>query len=100
MEPFLTELYAAGLTELWTTVQTNWIQPLFLAAVAVFALMLAKDKAWMKLISFVGIAAVVGVLIFAGDSLFGKDGNLTTTAGTLAGQVKEGSASSNKESKN
>lgn len=78
----------SGLARLWGTVRDNWIAPLFIAMVAVFALFFIKDRAWMKLIGFVGIAAVVGVLVFAGDALFGRNGNLTKTAKTLSQDIQ------------
>lgn len=84
----LVEIQAAGLTDLWNTVLKNWVTPLFIAAVAVFAIMFIKDRAWMKLIGFVGIAAVVGVLVFAGGELFGsKDSGLTKVAKDAANQI-------------
>jgi len=86
----LVEIEAAGsgLTNLWNTVLKSWITPLFIAAVAVFAIMFIKDRAWMKLIGFVGIAAVVGVLVFAGGELFGsKDAGLTKVAKNAAKQI-------------
>lgn len=78
---------AAGLSTLWTNIQNNWLGPIFLAAVAVFAIMFIKDRAWMKLIAFVGIAAIVGVLVYAGDSLFGKNGNLKNVAQKAAKDI-------------
>lgn len=67
-------IVAAGLSGLWDTILKNWIGPIFIAAVAIFAIVFIKDRAWMKLLSFVGIAAVVGVLVFAGSTLFGSEG--------------------------
>lgn len=79
---------AAGLSELWNTVLSDWITPIYIAAVAVFAIMFLKDRAWMKLIGFVGIAAVVGVLVFAGGELFGsKDSGLTKVATDVAKEI-------------
>lgn len=78
---------AAGLVDLWNNVLSNWITPLFFAAVAVFAIIFIKDRAWMKLIGFVGIAAIVGVLIFAGPALFGNQGALKKTAEKAAKQI-------------
>lgn len=72
---------------LTTTIIQQWIGPLVIAAIAVFALIFLKDRAWMKLISFVGIAAVVAVLVYAGPALFGSTGSLTQTAGELAGEI-------------
>lgn len=65
----------------------NWIGPLVLAGIAVFAIIFLKDRAWMKLISFVGIAAVVALLVYGGPALFGSNGSLTGTATDLAQQV-------------
>lgn len=78
-----------GLRGLWNTVLTDWITPLFIAMIAVFALFFIKDRAWMKLIGFVGIAAVVGVLVFAGADLFGgKDKGLTKVARNAANDIQ------------
>lgn len=83
----MVSLPAAGLSELWNDVLKNWIGPVFIAAVAVFAIVFVKDRAWMKLIGFVGIAAIVGVLVFAGESLFGSGGTLKGVAEGLSGQI-------------
>lgn len=85
---YAVEIHAAGISGLWDTILTNWITPIYLAAVAVFAIIFLKDRAWMKLIGFVGIAAVVGVLVFAGKSLFGgKDASLTKVATDAAQEI-------------
>lgn len=84
----LVAIQGAGINELWKTILSDWITPLYLAGVAVFAIMFLKDRAWMKLIGFVGIAAVVGVLVFAGASLFGgKDAGLTKVAVNAAENI-------------
>lgn len=78
----------AGLSGLWSTILANWVTPLYIAAVAVFAIVFIKDRAWMKLISFVGIAAVVGVLVLAGAEIFGNpNGGLTGVAKNQATQI-------------
>lgn len=76
-----------GLQGLWDTVLSDWVGPIFIAAVAVFAIMFVKDRAWMKLIGFIGIAAIVGVLVFGGSALFGSDGSLTNVSTDLIDQV-------------
>jgi len=82
------DMHAAGLTDLWGKVLKNWITPLYIAAVAVFAIIFLKDRAWMKLIGFVGIAAVVGVLVFAGSEIFGqKNKGLTGVAKKAATEI-------------
>lgn len=70
----------AGLGNLQDTIINDWLGPIFIVGVAAFALIFIKDRAWMKLLGFVGIAAIVGVLIFAGDAFFGENGTLTGVA--------------------
>lgn len=76
-----------GLDALSSTIIQQWIGPLVIAGIAVFALIFLKDRAWMKLISFVGIAAVVALLVYGGPILFGSEGTLTNTATDIATQV-------------
>jgi hypothetical protein len=84
----LVQFHAAGIDGLWNNILANWITPIYLAAVAVFAIIFLKDRAWMKLIGFVGIAAVVGVLVFAGKALFGgENATLVKTGADIAKQV-------------
>lgn len=81
-------VYAAGLQSVWDEIRNNWLGPLYIAAIAIFAIVFLKDRAWMKLLAFVGIAVVVGVLIFAGEAIIGKgDGGLTGYAKEQAGSV-------------
>lgn len=63
-----------GLGSLWKDVKSQWLAPLFLAVVAVMAVVFVKNRQWTALISFVGIAVVVAALMFGGASLFGTDG--------------------------
>lgn len=76
-----------GLTGMKDTLINNWIQPVFLVAVAAFALIFVKDRAWMKLLAFLVIAAIVGVVIFFGGDLFGSSGNFTNAGKGLASTV-------------
>ena len=88
MDILLTSVLGAGLNELWDGVLENWITPLYVAAVAIFAIVFLKDRAWMKLLGFIGIAAVVGVLVFAGSDIFGnKDSGLTGVAKNAATDI-------------
>lgn len=82
-----TVIPAAGLSELWQTILQGWVGPIFLAGIAVFAIVFLKDRAWMKLISFVGIAAIVAVLIYAGPTLFGQGGTFSSVATNAATQI-------------
>lgn len=74
-------ILAAGIKGIQESIIGDWIGPIFIIAVAAFAIVFIKDRAWMKLIGFVGIAAVVGVLVFGGDALFGGSG--AGSSGTL-----------------
>lgn len=76
-----------GLNGLWENVRDNWMGPIFFAAVAFYAFTFLKDRAWMKLVTFLGIAAIVGVLLFAGDSILGKDSGLQKNVKDLAEDI-------------
>lgn len=77
-----------GLTGLWNNIRDGWLLPIYLCAIAVFAFVFIKNQAWMKLIGFIGIAAVVGILVFAGASFFGPNGSLTGVAKDAASEVR------------
>ena len=81
------QIYGSGLSNLQNTVLNNWIQPIFLVAIAVFAIIFIKDRAWMKLIGFIGIAAVVAIPVFMGETFFGSDGKLSGVAEDAASQI-------------
>jgi asparagine N-glycosylation enzyme membrane subunit Stt3 len=70
-------ILGAGLNDLWNSVRDNWIGPVFFAAVAVGAFMFIKSQQITKLIMFLVVASLVGVLIFFGDALFGANGSLS-----------------------
>lgn len=76
-----------GLSGIWNSFLNDWLRWIFIGMVAVFAFVFIKDRAWLKLLSFAGIAIVVGVFVFAGDIFFGRDGQLTDTATDLAREI-------------
>lgn len=76
-----------GLEGIWTSFLNDWLRWIFIGMVAVFAFIFIKDRSWMKLLSFAGIAIVVGVFVFAGDIFFGQEGQLTDTASGLAQEI-------------
>ena len=78
---------AQGLAGLQEKAINNWIGPAFLLGVAGISIIFIKDRAWMKLLGFLGIAAIVGMVIYFGSQLFGKDGNLTSGVKSLADDV-------------
>lgn len=70
----------AGLKGLWDTIRDDWLGPIFLAAVAVFAIVFIKDRSWMKLVTFIAIAAIVSLFIFNGDGIVGSNGTASGAA--------------------
>ncbi|PZP18157.1 MAG: hypothetical protein DI600_09895 [Cutibacterium granulosum] len=78
---------SAGISGIWDDVRGKWIGPLFLMAVAAFAIKFIKTKEWTKLFGFVGISALVGLLIFGGGALFGGDGVFSKLAGSGSKKV-------------
>ncbi len=88
MVELLDPVNVIALGDLYNTVIKQWVGPIVLAGIAVFAIIFLKDRAWMKLISFVGIAAVVALLVYGGDFLFNGQGTgLTGVANNIAGEV-------------
>lgn len=70
-------IHAEGLNSIWSGLKANWFGPAFFIVLAVFSFVFFKDRAWMKLITFVAFAAIIGVLVFASDTLFGEKGVFT-----------------------
>lgn len=80
-------IFLSGLSEIYTDLTSNWIGPAFLIAVAAFSLYFVKDRKFRELGAFLAIAAVVGVLVYAGSSLFGSGGTATKATTNLAKKV-------------
>lgn len=86
-------LGSTGLTKLWLDVKESWITPVFFCMVAIGAFMFIKQQAITKLILFLVVAAVVGVLIFGGEALFGNNGALKNMFEGTAVKVGKSNAS-------
>lgn len=88
----------AGLNGLWNGILANWITPVYLAAVAIGAFMFIRSQQLTKLIMFLVVAAIVGVLIFGGKTLFSGNNNdggsltnmFTNTGDKIGTNNKEG----------
>lgn len=76
-----------GLKGLQDSFINNWVGPLFIMAVAVFAVIFIKNRQIRELAIFLVVAAIVGLLIFFGDDLFGSGGSLTDSANELIKEV-------------
>ena len=72
-----TIVFAAGIGNLVSSIIDNWLGPAFLLFVAACAITF----------SYVGIATVVALLIYAGNWLFGKDGKLKKAGENIVEQV-------------
>lgn len=64
----------AGLGSLQQTLISNWIGPAFFIVVAGFAIKFIISRQFRELAGFLGIAAVVALLVFNADGLFGTGG--------------------------
>lgn len=82
-----TIVFAAGIGNLVSSIIENWLGPAFLLFVAACAITFIKDREFRKLFSYVGIATVVALLIYAGNWLFGKDGKLKKAVENIVEQV-------------
>lgn len=71
---------ASGLGSLQGNLVSNWIGPAFFIVVAGFAIKFIISRQFRELAGFLGIAAVVGLLIFNTGGLFGDKGIFTKIA--------------------
>lgn len=84
-------LMSGGLKNVQKTLVENWLGPAYIILVICIAIPMIKDRQIRNLIIFLVFAGVLGVVIFFGDDLFGKNGFFTKGAQEVIG-VKEGSA--------
>lgn len=78
----------AGLDGTFDWLRSDWVAPVFLAIVIIFAVILLVQRSFKSLLTFAALAAVAGLLIFGAEGLFGsKDATLTGVANKAAGTV-------------
>lgn len=77
----------AGLNKLVQKAQDDWIGPAFFIMVAGLSLVFIKNRQFRELLAFLGIAIVVGVLIFFARDLFGRESHLVKTAKEAVGNT-------------
>lgn len=77
-------VFGAGLSGVTDWLISDWIRPVFIVVVAGVSLTFLFNRSFRALGVFALIAAVAGVFIFAGDTLFGSE------SATLTGAVNEG----------
>lgn len=78
---------AQGLSGVYSQVVNNWIGPLFLILVAGVSITFIMRREFRQLISFLVIAVIVALLVFAGEAFFGSGGSLTNVAKREAQQI-------------
>lgn len=78
-------LLSGGVTALMDWLLSSWIGPIFFVVVAAVSITFLINRQFRMLWQFVAIAAVIGLLIFAGPWLFGSDG-VFTNVGKDAGE--------------
>lgn len=70
--------FAEGLMNLYNKFVVNWLGPIYLITVAIFAVVFLKDRKFRELFSFIAIATIVAILIFFTKEFFSNDGKITT----------------------
>lgn len=78
---------ASGLGSLQKDLVSNWIGPVLFIAVAGIAIKFIISRQFRELAAFLGIAAVVGLLVFNSSFLFGDTGIFSGIAKSFSKQV-------------
>lgn len=84
----------AGLGTLQKSLVSNWIGPAFFIIVAGFAIKFIISRQFRELAGFLGIAAVVALLVFNANGLFGTGGVFYKIANGFSGKLSDGGGSS------
>lgn len=71
--------FAKGLDGLYTQFVNDWLGPIYLITVAIFAVVFLKDRKFRELFSFIAIATIVAILIFFTKDFFSKEGQITSS---------------------
>lgn len=80
-------ILSGGLGQAVTYLIREWIGPAYLLVVAASAILLLKDRRIREFFSFLLLATLVSVLIYAGTWLVGENGLLTKTFKNAAEQA-------------
>lgn len=80
----------AGLGNLQQNLVSNWIGPAFFIIVAGFAIKFIISRQFRELAGFLGIAAIVALLVFNAGGLFGNDGVFYKIANSFSGKLEDG----------
>lgn len=80
-------LFDGGLSGLQTTITNNWVGPIFIVVVGAVGITFLVKREIRKLMVFLLIAAIVGVLVYGASGLFGSSGSLNKSANNIATNV-------------
>lgn len=84
----LTSVFAAGLDGLVDMFRDDWVGPAMIGLIMVLALISLFKREWRGLFGLLALGVVVGLLVFAGDDLFGsKDATLTGIGNDAAKEI-------------
>lgn len=83
----------AGLGTLQRALVSNWIGPAFFIIVAGVAIKFIISRQFRELAGFLGIAAVVALLIFNAGGLFGTNGIFYKIANSFSNSLEGGGSS-------
>lgn len=83
----------AGLGSLQKSLVSNWIGPAFFIIVAGFAIKFIISRQFRELAGFLGIAAVVALLVFNANGLFGTNGIFYKIASGFSTKLSDGGGS-------
>lgn len=84
----LTTVFAAGLDGLVDSFRSDWVGPAFIGLIMVLAVISLWKREWRGLFGLLALGVVVGLLVFAGDDLFGsKDATLTGIGNDAAKEI-------------
>lgn len=79
-----------GIGRLQTDIVSNWIGPAFLMAIGGISIKFVISRQFRELAGFLGIAAVVALLVFAPSTIFGPTGIFTKIAKAMSGSIGAG----------
>lgn len=80
-------IVAAGLQTLGQSLVRNWIAPVFLALIAGISIKFLIDRQFRELFTFIVIAMIVALFVYATPRLFGESGIFTKIGEDAAGQL-------------
>lgn len=76
-----------GLNGLTDNLRDNWVGPVFLLIVAGVSINFLIHREFRKLMVFAALAALIGMMIYFGNDVFGNNGSLSKFAQKEAVQI-------------